>query len=537
MLSNEIEEMVKKLREDIKKSVSIFQLLIVLEHGIENLENKGLKQSDIETALRSIDILSSQLARLSSCRIDIIDKALRKDPRIKKLNNYTHILVEILHRDCGIQTTAPAVSIPQQRYIALEQKTPSNLCTGRYEIQKLIGEGGMGAVWLAKDIHTNNLVAIKVPKITGNPIKDDLNIKKIMVEAEVLKNLDHPNIVKYIDYFVEFQKPHLVMEYIDGEHLEKKIKTPKDAFDERETIKLMKTLVDAVDYMHSKNVVHRDLKPKNIFIINDSSLNIKVIDFGTAKFYHSQIEYGEGIYSPGGYTAPEQLRFMYSPQSDIWSLGGILFYILTGLHPISILPGYPNVTTPPNIENIKQFKDINQNIAKVIKKALDPNPINRYLRARDMIKDLIGETDLFEKTTKPKIMILDKEIEIEVDRVVIGRLTQTIIETSSKSIDKVVTRIEGNNLYIYINDEKSYISRLHVELIRKENDWYLRDLGSLNKTAVLEGGEWKIIHKQYKIPSELYKLSSRAIISLGYDVKLGPYLVLTFISSPQQQSV
>ena len=102
-----------------------------------------------------------------------------------------------------------------------------------------------------------------------------------------------------------------------------------------------------------------------------------------------------------------------------------------------------------------------------------------------------------------------------------------------RPIDKVLTITEGGNLYVYIVDEKSYISRLHAELIRRGDGWYIRDLGSLNKTAGLEGGEWRIIHSQYKTPSPPHKLGERALISLGYDEKLGPYLVLTFISAQQ----
>jgi len=525
---DEVEELKKRLREDVGRSTSIFQLLIILEHGIQCLEDKGLRPPDVEAFLKSMDSLAGQLVKLSSCRIDLIDRALRKDPRIKKLHNYAHVIAEILQRECGSQTSAS--STPTQQEGAVLEPKPSSFCRSRYEIQRLIGEGGMGTVWLARDVYTNSLVAIKTPKITGDPVRDDLNIKKIAVEAEVLKNLDHPNIVKFIDFFVDLQRPQLVIEYVDGEHLEKRVKAPSDVFSEKEAIELMKRLADAVDHMHDRNVVHRDLKPKNVFLVRDPELKVKVIDFGTAKFYHSQIEYGEGIYSPGGYTAPEQVRFMYSPQSDIWSLGGILFYTLTGLHPITVLPGYPNVRAPPAVEKMRQFRELDPKIVGVIKKALDPDPVNRYLRARDLIKDVLGESDLSERAAKPKVIVLGKEVEVEVSRVVIGRLTQTIVETTSKPVDKVVTRIEGDNLYVYVADEKSYISRLHAELVRKGGEWYLRDLGSLNKTAVLEGGEWKMVYNRYRVPSALYRLSSRAIISLGYDAKLGPYLVLTFIS-------
>jgi serine/threonine protein kinase len=474
--------------------------------------------------------------KLASCRVDLIEKALRKDPRIKKLTGYTHVIMEIFQKECDVQTTSSIPIITIEKPVETVHRMHTTLLGNKYELQRIIGEGGMGIIWLARDTEANRIVAIKSPKITGNPVKDDLNIKKIMIEAEVLKNIDHPYIVKYFDFFIELQRPYLVMEYVDGEHLEKRIKNPSEAFSEEEAIEFIIKLADAVEYIHSKNIVHRDLRPKNVFIVTGKESKIKVIDFGTAKYYHSQIEYGEGIFSPGGYTAPEQIRFMYSPQSDIWSLGGILFYILTGRHPIEVLPGYPHVIQPPLLEMIPRFKDFDPRIANAIRKAMDPDPAKRYLRATDMIKDLTGQKDLSEATVKPKLIILGREIEIEAERVVIGRLTPSIAETAAKPIDKVLTIVEGNSLYIYIADEKSYISRLHAELIRKENEWYIRDLGSLNKTAILEGGEWRIVYNQYKVPSILHKLDKRTLISLGYDVKLGPYLVITFISAQQSQN-
>jgi len=529
-----LDDIKKNIEIDIEKSISLFQLLLILEQYVESLENKGISSNEIEKLIKNISSLPRIFVKLTSCRVDLLERALRKDPRIKKLVNYTHVIMEIFQKECGVQTTTSIPLITIEKTIEVIPKPSSTLLGNKYELQKIIGEGGMGIVWLAKDTVSNKIVAIKTPKLTGDPIKDDLNIKKITIEAEVLKNLDHPYIVKYFDFFIELQKPYLVIEYVDGEHLERKIKNSSEVFSEKEAFEFIKRLAEAVEHMHGKNIVHRDLKPKNIFLLTGKDSEIKVIDFGTAKYYHSQIEYGEGIFSPGGYTAPEQVRFMYSPQSDIWSLGGILFFALTGTHPIEVLPGYPHVTSPPLLEKIPRFKDLDPIIIKVIRKAMDPDPIKRYLRAIDMIKDLTGQKDLSELTAKPKLIILGKEIEIETERVVIGRLTRSITETASKTLDdKILTLIEQNNLFIYIADEKSYISRLHAELIKKGNEWYIRDLGSLNKTAVLESGEWKIVYNQHKVPSAPHKLSERALISLGYDMKLGPYLVLTFISSQQ----
>lgn len=530
-----VNSILEEMKNKIVESKSLFQLLITLENYVNKLEELGLKEQEVTDILRVQNLIFKSIAKLSICRIDLLARSIRIDPRIKRLYSYLALFTELLQKECKsqipLQDTLTSTTVEQQTiYTTATSSTNVNIYSGRYEVMKIIGEGGMGIVWLAKDRNTNSFVAIKSPKITGISYKDEINFKKIQVEAEILRNLNHPYIVKYIDYFVENSKPHLVIEYIDGQHLEKII-NPVKTFDQKETVELISKVAEAVDHIHSKNVVHRDLKPKNIFVPLSNVLSmVKVIDFGTAKYYHSQVEYGEGIFSPGGYTAPEQLKFMYSPQSDIWSLGGITFFLLTGRHPITVMPDYPHIKTPPAVE--KLCKDIDEKIVKVIKKAMDPDPVRRYISVKDFIKDLHGEKDLIEKTIKPKIIILGKEIDIDVDRIIIGRLIKTITSTSDKTED-IVKIIEGNNMYIYINDPKQYISRLHIEITKIHGSWHIRDLGSLNKTALLKEGTWQIIHTAHKIPSTFVKLDEKAIISLGYDMKLGPYLIITFIATKE----
>jgi serine/threonine protein kinase len=530
--SNEIKLVIELLEKEVKDSISIFHLLIILESWLSKLE-ENLTPQEIEAVLTSSQVLAQQLQRLSFCKVDVHLKAITKDPRLIKLRNYLNVLTSILQKACGIQTTQASITsaevmLPTTLYTTISYKT-GDLLRGRYMLIAIVGEGGMGVVWQAKDISQGVDVAIKIPRITGNPVKDEVNVRKINIEAEVLKNLNHPNIVRFIDFFVENNVPHLVMEYVRGLSLESLIK-PDSVLDEKESKEFFKRLADAVDHIHSGNVVHRDLKPKNIVVVSTVE-NIKVLDFGTAKFFHSQLEFGEGIYSPGGYTAPEQLKFMYSPQSDIWSLGGILFYILTGLHPITVLPGYPNVSTPPQLERVPRLKDLDPRFAKVIRKAMDPDPVNRYLRASDMIKDLLGEKNLSENTKKPKIIVLGKEIEVDTDRIVIGRLTEDIRESLDISIeDDVAVIVEEDNTYIYINDRNAYISRQHAEIFKQRKRWYLRDLGSLNKTAVLINGQWVVVYKAYKQPSQPLEIGTRAIIAIGYNEKYGPYITIMFIA-------
>lgn len=532
-----LQDVVREMKNKISQSTTLFQLLVLLEHYVKILEERGCTGECVEKTIKDVDEIAKGLKRLSSCRLDLVDRVIKRDPRLTTINKYMRILIELIQQECGPQTYQSTIA-PQEpggvKVFDSRIKTPSSgqKTIGRYEIIRVLGEGGMGIVWLAKDPKESRLVAIKAPKITGVQLKDEINVKRIMIEAEILRNLDHPNIVKFIDYFVESQIPYLVMEYVEGDHLERKADLV--ASDEKSLIEFTRKITEAVDHMHGRNVVHRDLKPKNVYVVPGSPWDVKVLDFGTAKYFHSQLEQGDAIFSPGGYTAPEQLKFMYSPQSDIWSLGAILFYLITRQHPIVAMPEYPSLKEPPKVGDFLRNKDINPRWAKVLMKAMDPDPVKRYLRATDIYKDIVGEKALTERSTKPKILVLGVEIPVEVERVVIGRLTQSPQAIGARQQGRVATLIEGNNMYIYIDDQNAYLSRLHAEIVHMNNAWYLRDLGSLNKTAIMEAGEWKLVYASHRIPSRFVKLEKRSMISLGYDEKLGPYLVLTFIEATEE---
>lgn len=134
-------------------------------------------------------------------------------------------------------------------------------------------------------------------------------------------------------------------------------------------IDIMKQLCDAVSFMHRNNVIHRDIKPKNILVERKSSI-VKLIDFGTSRYYYDQPMSNEAVISPGGYTAPEQRRFLSSPQSDIWSLGAVLYFLVTGRDPEYDMPGYPdNVVVPPDPR--KYNEDVDERVVKVIRRAMD----------------------------------------------------------------------------------------------------------------------------------------------------------------------
>jgi len=152
------------------------------------------------------------------------------------------------------------------------------LVNGRYELRlPPYKQGGMATIWLAVERKTGKPCIIKTPR-RGTMI-DNVYLDKLMLEANYLKKLKHPNIIKYLDAFHYKGEFHLVIEYLNGETL--LTSSPRSPFTEQQVIGWAYQLSDALSYIHTNGIVHRDINPKNIMLCSDST--IKLIDFGTAK--------------------------------------------------------------------------------------------------------------------------------------------------------------------------------------------------------------------------------------------------------------
>jgi serine/threonine protein kinase len=394
------------------------------------------------------------------------------------------------------------------------------MAINRYRVLKLISEGGMGSVWLVEDSKTGIKAVMKTPKIKGDPKIDNINIEKLIFEANILKNLKHNNIVKFIDSFYIGKLPLLTIEYIEGDVLEK-ISQFKP-MEEEEAKKYIIQLLEAIEYIHSLNIIHRDIRPKNIILSNE---NIKLIDFGTAKYFYEQVKFPEAIIAPGGYTPPEQYRYGASPQGDIWSAGGTLFYILTGQHPIIAMDNYPY---NPILSNPKKYNPkISNNVAEVIMKAMQKDPAKRFSTAREMILSLKEERE--EEIKVPMLLIWGEPILLEVPRIILGRdrsYDNIPYDVSRKKKVNIIK--ERDRMFIKIPDPKRFISSIHLEIFEKNGKWFIKDLGSLNKTALFLKDRWIVIWRGYKIESSEYSIEDGQMISLAYDDNLGPYFIITF---------
>lgn len=200
----------------------------------------------------------------------------------------------------------------------------------KYEFLSILGTGGFGKVRLYRDKKCPDMkFAIKTIK------KNFINkhgIASIKREVEILRKLDHPNIVNYYETYEDDQYIHIMMEYIPGDNLLKMIsnKSYTDV-SERGIMEITVVLLKTVQFLHNNNIVHRDLKPENIlFSINGDYQSLKLIDFGLSIGFREKDTYRVG--SPY-YMAPEMLHGEFSFASDIWSLGVILYFMITGRQP------------------------------------------------------------------------------------------------------------------------------------------------------------------------------------------------------------
>ena len=229
----------------------------------------------------------------------------------------------------------------------------------RYSIEKLLASGGMGNVYLATHVRLQKRVAIKeLLKVTDTLEKQRLFEEQFNREAQLLGGLDHRNLASVSDYFEEGGHHYLVMEYVQGRTLAQVVELAPRPISQKRVLIWATELLDALDYLHTQAppVIVRDLKPDNI-MLSSTDRHLRIIDFGIAKLLEPNkgtqpIVKGMGTeaYAPleqyGG--APTDAR------SDIYSLGGTLYFLLSGQEPT---PAWKRGSKGANLPDLRQFND------------------------------------------------------------------------------------------------------------------------------------------------------------------------------------
>ncbi len=263
---------------------------------------------------------------------------------------------------------------------------------GRYEIEKELGRGAMGIVYLGKDPKINRQVAIKTLKFDDDV--DEATAKSVKErffrEAESAGTLNHPNIVRIFDAGEDNEICYIAMELLSGEDL-KKYGEKANLLPPEQVMEYVAQVADALDYAHSNGIVHRDIKPANIMRLKDGTL--RVTDFGIARITASSKTQTGTVMGTPSYMSPEQIAGRkVDGRADLFSLGVMLYEMMTGEKPFegdSIATLLFKISNEPHPDPVLKASDrVTPCVRAIIDKALQKNPDNRYQRGRDMAKDI-----------------------------------------------------------------------------------------------------------------------------------------------------
>lgn len=286
------------------------------------------------------------------------------------------------------------------------QLNSGHILNNRYKVLDVLGQGGFGITYLAYDTKENRHVAVKEfffkdccerdtdghTVVVNTTSKKDLTERfriKFVKEANLIKNLDHPNIVNVYDVFTENSTSYYIMEYIEGDTLSDIIKA-NGHLSESESLSIVDHIADALEYLHSRKINHLDIKPGNIMVSRHDK-KITLIDFGVSKQY--DLESGEAttttpIGMSHGYSPLEQYRAggvgMFTPESDIYALGATLFKMLSGVTPPNAVDiAHNGITDFPPV--------ISYNMRKALYIIMSPDRSNRPHSIEDFRRTLKGQ--------------------------------------------------------------------------------------------------------------------------------------------------
>jgi predicted Ser/Thr protein kinase len=263
------------------------------------------------------------------------------------------------------------------------------LIAGRYELEELVGTGGMSSVYRAHDRLLERHVALKVlhEQFTG----EGEYVERFRREARAVAQLSHPNIVTVIDRGEQDDRQYIVFEYVDGENL-KALVEREGPLPEREAIELALQIARALGFAHEQGLVHRDVKPQNV-LLNDGG-EAKVTDFGIARSLdvHGNLTQTGTVMGTSDYIAPEQARGSpVDAQSDVYSLGAVLYELLTGEVPFPgdnfVAVAMQHINKPP--PSVRERRpELSPCVDEVIRRAMAKEPRQRFRSMDELCTEL-----------------------------------------------------------------------------------------------------------------------------------------------------
>ena len=280
----------------------------------------------------------------------------------------------------GPRSTIPAVSRPPQ---------PGDLIADRYELEEVVGTGGMSTVFCARDVQLDRRIAIKI--LHERFADDPEYLERFRREARAVARLSHPNIVTVIDRGVDDGRQYIVFEYVEGENL-KELVQRTGRLPVRRALELALAVADGLSFAHEHGLVHRDVKPQNVLLSREGEL--KVTDFGIARSLH--VEHGVTqtgtVLGTSEYLAPEQASGKpVSPATDVYSLGVVLWELLAGDVPFEgenfVAVALRHLNEPP--PDLRERRpDVSPRLAAAVECALAKDPARRFPSMAALAREL-----------------------------------------------------------------------------------------------------------------------------------------------------
>ena len=302
-----------------------------------------------------------------------------------KLTNTEKKNFENIIRNSNISREKPEVNLKEESQIAISNRLFINQINEgpekKYIIKKLLGRGSFGRVFLAQNITTLEYIAMKeIPKTSEDLLTDS----EIMDEIEILKNLDHPDIVRIMEFYNTEESYYIINEYCPCGELFEQI---NNQFSETQIAVMFRQILSGLAYLHSNNIIHRDLKLENILIqeieksreTNEDLFILKIIDFGTAKIFDKNKK-AKAIVGSSYYIAPEVINKKYNRECDLWSAGVILYMFIVGHAPFD--------------------GGSDKEIMEKVKKGNYPKNEERWKKASKEVKDLINKLLIYEPSKR-----------------------------------------------------------------------------------------------------------------------------------------
>ena len=295
-----------------------------------------------------------------------------------------------------------------------------------YLIDEIIDEGGMSIVYLGIHKELKRKAAIKMlnPVLSKNPQYK----KRFLNEARLLARLNHQNIITLYDYIENDTGIFLITEYVNGQTLNEYVDLVSGPMPETKAVKIITQILDAIGFMHNKNMIHRDIKPSNIMIKPDNT--IKLIDFGIAK----HLQTNQAVVTQDGaklgtaiFMSPQQVKGkVLDRRTDIYSIGATLFYLLTGQYPydksLSDFDIYNKIVNEPFPDPHDIYTGVSDKMRLIISKATQNQPLERYQACDEFSIALLGSQ---QRRTKAATVSLQTKIleasEIEISKPVFSR--------------------------------------------------------------------------------------------------------------------